>query len=404
MRIKTNIAFLLLFSLFLCACSTQKHTVVVDENKVVSSNTIVSQKITIDTTHSTYLTPNTLRFEPLSPQTHYSNTLNELKAMLEGEQEANFKRAVFITENTFFENTLDYEIFSNEITNLALIAKKWSVANQLIDYRFADSNSLKLNAGIFYTLTDTVFNLDKKIVNVPYIYDFNDCFGRENWTNQFVTKLIITHKGNCHSLPFLYKIIAEELKVNAWLSFTPNHIYLRNWCKKTGWYNTELTNASLPNEGWIMASGFVSTASIVSGIYMDTLGLKQSIAVCVNDLAKGYARKMEKPDLNFILQCCDLGLKHYPNYAELLMLKAETHLKLFKHYEQTYGLNVQNESHPKSQEVRYHIREMEKTYRLLLEYDYREIPEEMFVEWISSLEDNKENYQNKEISNTFKAK
>jgi hypothetical protein len=220
----------------------------------------------------------------------------------------------------------------------------------------------------------------------------------------FVTKLLLTHKGNCHSLPFLYKIIAEDLDVNVWLSFTPNHIYLRNWCKKTGWYNTEMTNASFPNEGWLMASGYVSTASIVSGIYMDTLGLKQSIVVCLNDLAKGYLRKFDKPNLEFVLACCDLGLEYYPNYAELLLLKAETHLKLFKHYEKTYGLNVQNSSEPQSKTVAYHLKEMEKSYSLLAQYDYREIPEEMFVEWIQALENNSEKYQDKKINDTFKFK
>ncbi len=404
MNINKVILFkLLIVSTFFCACSTKKHVNPISEQNPEKDSTF-SHQITNDSLPTIRLTPTPEQFEYIHPQTHYSMAFDELKAMLEGVKKPSFKWAVFVTENAFFENTLNYRSFSDEIIKLALIAKKWSQANPLEGYNFSDSINLHLNAGIFHTLTDTVFDLERNIVNLPYVYDFNDCFARENWLNMFVTKLLISHKGNCHSLPFLYKMIAEELEVDAWLSFTPNHIYLRNRCKKTGWYNTEMTNASLPNEGWLMASGYVSTASIVSGIYMDTLGLKQSIAVCVNDLAKGYVRKMKNPDYNFVLACCDLGLEYYPNYAELLLLKAETHLKLFKAYEDQYGLNVQNESHPHSKTVRHHLREMEKSYALLAEYDYREIPEEMFVEWVEALENNGEKYQNKEIKTIFKAK
>lgn len=393
----------LLLSLFFCACSTKKHVHTVSE-KEYKSDTTFSYNSVNDTIRQILVSPNKTHFKYINPQTHYSKAFDELKAMLEDKQTASFKRAVFITENAYFENSLDYELFSDEITKLSTIAKKWTKVNSFKNYHFQDSNSVKLDASIFYTLTDTVFDLNRNIVNLPYLYDFNDCFARENWINQFVTKLLITHKGNCHSLPFLYKIVAEELGVDVWLSFTPNHIYLRNTCKKTGWYNTEMTNASFPNEGWLMASGYVSTASIVSGIYMDTLGLKQSIVVCMNDLAKGYLRKFDNANLEFVLACCDLGLEFYPNYAELLLLKAETHLKLFKHYEKTYGLNVQNLSEPQSKKVAYHLKEMEKSYSLLAQYDYREIPEEMFVEWMQALENNSEKYQDKKINDTFKFK
>lgn len=402
MRIKPFIAVSLFLALFFAACATKKHISVVTNNISKPDTTYVnSAKSDSLTTIYSPLQHSYSRFT--ITQSNYSKAFDELQAMLEGNKTPDFKKAVFITENAFYENMLDYTDFCKVISALSTNAKKWSEVNALVNYLFPDSNQVKLNAGIFYTLTDTLFNLQRDIINLPYVYDFEDCFAREDWTNQFVTKLLATHKGNCHSLPFLYKILAEELNINAWLSFTPNHIYIRNWNKKTGWYNTEMTNASFPNEGWLMASGFVSLNSIRNGIYMDTLSLKQSIAVCVNDLAKGYIRKFENPNLYFVLQCCDLGLKHFPNYAELLMLKAETHLRIFKLYEEIYGLNVQNESHPQSNFVKYHIQEMEKSYALLATYDYREIPEEMFIEWVENLENNRGKYQNKKISRTFKS-
>ncbi|MCL4817227.1 MAG: hypothetical protein KJZ56_11345 [Flavobacteriales bacterium] len=395
-----NKILLILFSVLLfSACSRKQYVSKVPERSH-SNDTIV--KMPTDIIYKKETSPSIKHTYEINPEIFYVNAFHELKEMLEEKRVLSFKRAVFITENAYFENLFDYKIFSNYISILGKIATQWNKSNKLINYKNQDSLNMALNGAIFRTLTDTIFNADSSLINVPYIYDFDDCFAKADWENMFVTKLLATHKGNCHSLPFLYKLVAEELKVKAWLSFTPNHIYIRNYSKKTSWYNTEMTNAMFPTEAWVMTSGYVSVNSIVSGIYMDTLGLKQSVVVCVNDLAKGYLRKFKNPDLQFVLNCCDLGLKYYPNYAELLLLKAETHKKMYQNYVAKYGLNVQNSTDPHSEKVKYHLSEMNKSYGLLAEYDYREIPEEMFLEWIKSLENNKEKYQDKKISNTFK--
>lgn len=399
-----NRLFILSASLLLFfACSKKQYVYkapvvsrpVIDTNIVFSLPRDTISNVVPYAPHETYYF-----FVP--PKMFYDDAFEELKSMLEGEQELSFKRAVFNVENAYLENLLDYDKFSNHFSYLAGIATEWSKLNRLKEYKYADSTNTLLNAAIFHTLTDTIYDKNNDILNVPYVYDFNDCFAKEEWTNMFVSKLLVTHKGNCHSLPFLYKLVAEELKLKVWLSFTPNHIYLRNWCKKTGWYNTEMTSAMFPNEAWIMTSGYVSVNSIVSGIYMDTLGLKQSVVVCLNDLAKGYLRKFKNPDLQFVLNCCDLGLKYFPNYAELLLLKAETHKKIYQGYLTKYGLNIQNPTHSQYEKVNYHSREMNKSYDLLAQYDYREIPEEMFLEWIKALENNREKYEDKRINNTFK--
>ena len=395
-----NKILLILFSVLLfSACSRKQYVSKVPERSH-SNDTIV--KMPTDIIYKKEAAPSIKHTYEINPEVFYVNAFYELKSMLEEKEELSFKRAVFITENAYYEEQMKYDIFNNYILSLAKIAQQWNDNNKLLDYKYKDSTNMMLNGAIFRTLTDTVFDSQNRIVNIPYVYDFDDCFAKEEWVNMFVTKLLTTHKGNCHSLPFLYKLVAEELKVKAWLSFTPNHIYIRNYSKKSSWYNTEMTNAMFPTEAWVMTSGYVSVNSIVSGIYMDTLGLKQSVVVCVNDLAKGYLRKFKNPDLQFILNCCDLGLKYYPNYAELLLLKAETHKKMYQNYVAKYGLNVQNSTDPHSEKVNYHISEMNKSYGLLAAYDYREIPEEMFLEWIKSLENNKEKYQDKKISDTFK--
>ena len=42
---------------------------------------------------------------------------------------------------------------------------------------------------------------------------------------------------NCHSLPYLYKIIMDELGYEWHLALAPNHMYIKTNNKKVGWYN-----------------------------------------------------------------------------------------------------------------------------------------------------------------------
>ena len=313
--------------------------------------------------------------------------------MLEGKELLSFKRAVFVTENAWFENTFSYEKYAKYINALSDICKQWNKVNKLQGYLFEDSTEVALAGSIFKVLTDTVRNVSGQIIHLPYKYDFEDNFARKTWENMFLTKLMATHKGNCHSLPFLYKIVAEELGVNAYLSFAPNHIYLKQKSKKTSWYNTELTNAMFPVDAWIMASGYVSREAIVSGIYMDTLGEKQSVVVCLNDLAKGYLRKFQdNADLAFVIKCCDLGLNYFPNYAELLLLKAETLKKQYEVQFAKYGKNFKSDAL---------YAEMETVYAILVKLHYKEIPLQMYDEWMASLERDKNIYNNKEINVIF---
>ena len=133
-----------------------------------------------------------------------------------------------------------------------------------------------------------------------------------------------------------------------------------------------------------MTTGYVSVQSMRTGLYMDTLSLKQSVAVCVNDLAKGYERKFGDENYTFILKCCNLGLAYYPNYGELLLLKAETLKKLYQRKIAEYGLNA-----PDSKEYGDTLHsiyaKMEQTYNTLTKLDYREIPDGLYSRWTNAM-------------------
>lgn len=330
---------------------------------------------------------------PKPPNNSYQSSLDTLQKLLKDASPTSFKKAVFITENTYNGDILKEENFYHTISILSNLAKGWVTANPLKDYKQADSLNFNTNFAIYKLLKDTVkVELSEgRIFNTkPYTYDFDDFFGQSNWSNMFVTKLLITHKGNCHSFPYLYKILADELGATCWLSFAPNHMYIKNRCKKVGWYNTELTSGEFPIDAWIATSGYVPVDAIRNGIYMDTLSNQQAIAQCVLDLAKGYEFQTKNYYDGFIIKCCDLTLQYHPLNVQAILLKAETIKRIYE----------KQKSDKDSQAVTTY-NQMEQLYIKLFELGYREMPEKMYMQWLRSVTQQHNKYGNKALKATL---
>jgi hypothetical protein len=197
----------------------------------------------------------------------------------------------------------------------------------------------------------------------------------------------MTKNGNCQSLAYLYKIIADEVGAKCWLALAPNHIYVRNYSNKIGWYNTDLTSGTFPTDAWIMTTGYVSPQAIRSGLYMDTLSNKQAIALCVLDLAKGYEFQTHNYYDGFILKCCELVLQYHPVNPMALLLKAETLKKVY--------LKEQADKFPKPTVT---FNRMQEAYITLAKLGYREMPEKMYQQWLKSMTTDKEKYSNKKVT------
>jgi hypothetical protein len=289
-------------------------------------------------------------------------------------------------------DTLSEYRFNHFIDYSKLIIQAWSIFNPIKNYKQSDSANFQHNFAIYHFLRDTT-KLDyqnTEYLHLPYTYDFEDFFGRIDWSTMFVTKLIMTNRGNCHSLPYLYKILADELGATCWLSLAPNHMYIKNRCQKTGWYNTELTSGDFPTDAWILTSGYIPVDAVRSGIYMDTLSNQQAIAQCVLDLAKGYEFQTKSYEDGFILKCCDLTLKYHPLNVQALLLKAETLKKIYeKHGNVVLEIGTLI------------FDEMEKLYTKLFELGYREMPDKMYMQWLSSIKKERNKYTNKQLKATL---
>lgn len=320
---------------------------------------------------------------------NYQNTFNELIDMANGTTELSFKRAVFITENTYLDNKLKYKDFCNTIEKYSSLCKLIISKNELL-YNKTDRNTIEKYAAVFTLMTDTIILQIDTVTykHLPFSYDFDDFAGKKYWSKMFVTKLLTNRNGNCHSLPYLYKIIVEELGEKAWLSFAPNHTYIKLKSKEFGWFNTELTSGLFPIDAWLMASGYIHLNAIQNGIYMDTLSQKQSIAACIIDLAQGYEKRIGIGDGSFILNACDTALSYSPNYINAMLIKAETKFQLLYSQENLSKIEFEKQK-----------TELEELYQEIHNLGYRKMPDEMYLEWLVSLKEEKSKYQNPRIIN-----
>ena len=281
---------------------------------------------------------------------------------------------------------INTQIVETYIANYLSICNLYIKSQQTIKYKFVDSSNYLKNKAVWAILKDSVqFISDSlNLTHLPFTYNFSDPFGIDDWTNTFVTKLLATHTGNCRSLTYLYKILADELGAKCWLALAPNHIYIRNYSQKIGWYNTELTSGTFPSDGWIMTTSYTNPDAVLSGLYMDTLSNQQSIALCVYDLARGYEYQTHNYYDGFILKCCDLVLKYHPTNPNALLLRAETLKKVFLHEMET--------KFPKPTVTR---SKMEAAYIQLAKLGYRELPDKMYKKWLKKLQEEKEQYGDK---------
>jgi hypothetical protein len=319
---------------------------------------------------------------------YYERAYQNMQAMLAGKQPMSFKRAVLLSENAYFENTLDTMRFEVQIIWYALLCKLFQEANPMQGYNFKDQEEVSLRGAVFKVLTDTVEAIveKEKVYHLPFSYDFDDFFGDNAWSQTFVTKLLRTGKGNCHSLPYLYKILCEELGVSAHLALAPNHIYIKHKSEKTGWYNTELTSASFPVDAWLMASGYIPLTAIQNKIYMDTLNTQQSIALCLTDLANGFAKKYPFADKRFILKCADTALQYYPHCINALLLKADVYSKQYQ--------KLIQEGQEKTIEGQQIMEKLKKLLKQIYESGYRKMPPKMYFDWLLELRQQPQKYQN----------
>lgn len=305
-----------------------------------------------------------------------------LDSMLLGQRPLNLKKAVYTIENAYLDNKLSNSKFNNQIKYITDVCRQ-KIQHDKID----PNNSEAVNMVIYQVMCDTtdIQNPRTKVFykSYPYTYDFNDFWGKKDYTKQFVSKVLKTHSGQCRSLPLLYLIIAEELKTNAYWTFSPSHTFIRFQLNNGNWQNVELTNGRLSSDTWVLGSGFVKSEALTSKIYMDTIDKKQSIALLLADLSAEYTQKVGYDD--FVLKSLNRSLEIYPNNIVSIMRKADYYTLLLKYVIAQKGKPTlaQLQQDPQANNIYIKRNEM---YDLIDNSGYEEITKDAYENWLKSID------------------
>lgn len=236
-------------------------------------------------------------------QKDYEKAYSELNSMLNGETELNFSKALFIVENAWYDNKLNYSDFDKQIDSIVTLCQKMINKKGLNNYKTAS------NWAIFMYMTQKVPGNNQK----PYSYDFEDFLGEKDFSSTFVTRILKDGKGNCLSLPLLYKCIAQKMNTEAKLTLGPSHAWIRHIDEDGNWANVELTSGQFPTDGILMTELDIKREAIQTGAYFKPLTEKETVAFLLTQLALGYQAKFGKLN-EFTEKCADLSIEYFePN-------------------------------------------------------------------------------------------
>lgn len=221
--------------------------------------------------------------------------------------------ANFIVENAYYNNKQNFNQFKSGIQKTAKqLLQKMKERKQ-----DAESNTDK-NLMIFEFLSKgmKLGGVHHKAIR----YDFEDYMGTKDWSKMFVSKLLKTGSGQCHSMPLLYLMLAEEMNTEAYLAYAPNHTYIRFLDGEGEWQNAELTNGIFTANSLILESGYIKSEALQNDIYMKNLSKKELLAQFYADLANGYIHKYGMDE--FVGKALDKALEYSPNNIYAHQLKS----------------------------------------------------------------------------------
>jgi hypothetical protein len=304
---------------------------------------------------------------------YYKQAVDEICDMLNEKKPLSFKRAVFLTENAYYNGQLNYTDFCNEIENIKIIVTKMIEAKGLQKYRTAG------NWAVFSFMTEKIPENNYS----PFQYDFENFMGDKDYESFMVSSLLKNKKGNCHSLPYLYKILAEEVNVEAFIALAPMHVFIKHKDEKGQWWNLELTSGTFSRTSFIIESFNVTDAGMESGLYMKPLTLKESIALCLSDLLDYYDKQTGIFYGEVVRKAYSTGLSVYPNSLLQLAKRDEIKYRLDKAME-VKGLNDYSKIEPYPELIELY-EEMDKTVKYIQQIGFSKLTDKQYREKVEQI-------------------
>lgn len=238
---------------------------------------------------------------------YYLQAYSEIVDMLEGRKPLSIKRAVFLAEWAFLEGKLDYEKdFCEPIRKDVDFIRRFMAVNGYDQYKTG-----KQMAILEFFIHPYSGNRYK-----PFEYNFKGDITDGDYYRQLVFPVLKTHVGQCRSLPWLFKIYAEELGAKVSLAHAPAHAFLmyedEDDLYPEDWVCVELTSQSIVPL-WAKRKfddPDISDSAVSVGTYYTPLTDKQTVACQLTDMLFGYRQKYHTFD-DFMGACAEKSLQYY---------------------------------------------------------------------------------------------
>ena len=246
---------------------------------------------------------------------NFINAFNTLNDMLTGKKTLSVSKAYFTIESAYGNTYLSEKEYNNTLAQSAKFIKEWLKQN---GYNPLKNEDLQYGLQKFMrdTLTVTIKQLDKNksttTTHLPFSYDYEDFKGEQDYRNYFITKCLATGTGQCNSFPGVYLSISEKIGATTYLTFAPQHSFVKYPDSKGMLHGYEPTSNWKISDKWYIEHMGITAKAVKSGIYLNALNNKQIVASCMLDLATGYMNKYGATDGKFITDCINTSMQYYP--------------------------------------------------------------------------------------------
>ena len=269
-----------------------------------------------------------LRAQQIQPHQRFESAYKEILSMLEGKSTLSIKRSVFLAEWAYLDGNLDFEQdFCVPLTKGAQYMRRLITANKWEKYKTA--KQIALCTFFFQPLSGNN--------NTKFSYDFSNEYPDGDWHHQLVSRTLKTHSGQCHSLPWAFKLYAEELGAKVYIAHAPRHSFIMYKDEDNlfpeDWVNVEVT-AQQYQPTWGIKEHFeIKDSAITVRTYLSPLTDKETVACQLSDLAFAYYHKFSRFD-EFTLKCVLKSLTYYKANPTAITIKYKSlEALLLKHLE-----------------------------------------------------------------------
>jgi hypothetical protein len=320
----------------------------------------------------------------LNKSQSFTDAFNTLNNMLTGKTQLSISKSYLTIENAYGNTYLTEKEYNDLINQSAKFIKQWLIENGLNPAKNEDLH-YGLQKFMRDTLTTTVKlpedNLGKTTTHFPFAYDYQDFQAEKDFQNYFMTKCLATGTGQCNSLPATYLAIAEKLGAKTYLSFAPQHSFIKYPDSKGAIHAYEPTSNWKISDKWYVEHMGINPSAIESGIYLDTLNKKMIVANCMLDLAFGYMKKYGAADGKFVTDCINTAMQYYPrkNNITAYFLKGSLLARQLEYLLYSNGIKDLKDMR-KVQGATELYQALLQNEAMIQKLGYQELPEAMYLE------------------------